>query len=648
MHLFNTLIDKKESHVIDLWTDFILLFDFNEETTEIEKLTNDFILKFKTEIQENLSQLSENQQYLYLDQLKTVFSKELPGLNSYLHESCVKSIVEKEFPKDKEEVSVNLEEILSSFNTKYKYVNAVLSTNTIKTTESFPYVNYWLKVKTSILDFVKFALDSVTAKNSNLISQPKLTGFKKLLLPNQIESLYNQFNVNPYRAVLVALDMLLTDIDEIADSKALIKYIANYHDSTSNLNTLGKLVAKVDVNDPETQLFFNSIRDALNNYTAFKFLPDDCTELRDFFSEAYSPAKSLLVNARLKELITLKELQQFKLDTIEGLIELHKIADKSPELLESFKEHLQLLYRNVILDTCIFPLDPVLNGDLFTKTNGIPDNSEDKSGNKPQNNYFSTKAETSFFELTEKINLRFFDKNSNTSVNDLLNKCTEDFKKEFIANISNYSGTDREFYINRLKKRLEALPTDPNEAQRLVPINSIELNKLEIDNFALNCFYSTIKHCKTEILQFVENLAPGKVSMEDIENFQPHESIFPNKDRTLLTIKEIIFSKSPIQEEPDNVWLSRFVNNDSKLEPVFPNGKGVGRKGNEFTEAKIWQAALIDIIKVKLKETGCVGTTSKLYFLTKWGIDKYDTFITNRSEKESFLIAKNQFQSLLQ
>ncbi len=497
MHLFNTLIDKKESHVLDLWADFNLLFDFNEETAEIEKLTNDFILKFKSEIQENLSQLSENQQYLYLDQLKIVFSKELPGLNNYLHERCVKSIVEKEFPEDKEAVSDNLEEILTAFNAKYKYVKADLSTNTINTTESFPFVNYWLKVKTSILDFVNFALNSVTAKNSNIISQPKLTGFKKVLLPNQIESLYNQFSLNPYRAVLVALDILLTEMDEITETKQLITYIGNILNSTSTLNTLGKLVSKIDTTDPETQIFFNVVRDAVNNYTAFKFLPDDYTEIREFFEEAYSPVKVLLMDALKKKIISLEEMRKIKLYSNSNLIDLDRLADKDPEIMEHLKEHIQLLYRNIILDTCIFPLDPLLNGN---------------------------------------------------------------FKYER----------------------------------------------------------------------------------------QKSTSLFPNKERSLLTIKENIFGKSTKKQEPDEVWLSRFFNNDSKLEPIFPNSKGAGRKGDEFTEAKIWQAALLDIIKDKLKDSGCIGTASKLYFLTKWGLDKHDTFITNRSEKESFAKAKNQFQSLLQ
>ncbi len=67
MHLFNTLIDKKESHVLDLWSDFVLLFDFNEELLDIEKLTNNLTLKFKNEIQENLDQLSETQKFLYLE-----------------------------------------------------------------------------------------------------------------------------------------------------------------------------------------------------------------------------------------------------------------------------------------------------------------------------------------------------------------------------------------------------------------------------------------------------------------------------------------------------------------------------------------------------------------------------------------------------
>ncbi len=496
MHLFNTLIDKKESHVLDLWADFVLLFNFNEETAEIDKLTNDFILKFKTEIQENISQLSENQQYLYLDQLKTVFNKELPGLNNYLHERCVKSIVEKEFPTGNEFEEEVFKSKVSSFNAKYKYVKADFSTLTINTNELFPYVKYWQKVKTDILDFVTFALNSVTAKNSNIISQPKLTGFKKFLLPNQIESLYNQFNINPYRAVLVTLDILLTEIEEITATKQLITYIGNILNPTSNLNTLGKLVSKIDITDPETQIFFNVIRDAVNNYTAFNFLMDDYTEIREFFEGAYAPVRTLLLDAVKKKIITLDEMRKIKLYSNSNLIDLDRIADKDPELLEHLKEHVQLLYRNIILDTCIFPLDPLLNG-----------------------------------------NIKY-----------------EKFKSP---------------------------------------------------------------------------------------------SLFPGKERSLLTIKENIFGKSTKKQESDEVWLSRFIKNDSKLEPIFPNSKGAGRKGDEFTEAKIWQAALFDIIKDKLKESGCIGTASRLYFQTKWGLDKHDTFITNRSKKESFAKAKIQFLSLL-
>ena len=497
MHLFNTLIEKKENHVIDLFYDFTFEFGFNEETTQIEKLTNNFILKFKNEIQENLDQLSETQKYLYLDQLKAVFNKEFPGLDNYLHKHGFECIVHSEFPENTEFDSNVIQEKFDQFNSKYKYVLCDIVNKTFELKETFPYLKYWQTVKKEIYSFVSFALDSIISKNSNISSQPKLTGFKKLLLPNQIESLYNQFSLNPYRAVLVTLDILLTEMDEITETNELITYIGNILNSTSTLNTLGKLVSKIDIKEPETQIFFNVICDAVNNYTAFKFLIADYTKIREFFEDAYSPVRVLLMKALEKKIITLEEMRKIKLYANDNLFDLLKIAKNDPELLEHLKEHVQLLYRNIILDTCIFPLDPLLIGN---------------------------------------------------------------------------------FKYDRIKST----------------------------------------------------------------------SLFPGKERSLLAIKESIFGKSTKKQELDEVWLSRFINNDSKLEPIFPNSKGAGRKGDEFTEAKIWQAALIVIIKDKLKESGCIGTASKFYFITKWGIDKYDTFITNRSEKESFAKAKNQFQSLLQ
>lgn len=497
MHLFNTLIDKKESHVLDLWSDFVLLFDFNEELLDIEKLTNNLTLKFKNEIQENLDQLSETQKFLYLDQLGNIYGKEFPGLNNYLHERSVKSIVEKEFPDGIEVEPKKFKDKITSFNATYKYVKADISTLTINTNEAFPYVKYWEIVKKDIFDFVSFALDSITSQNSKSSSQHKLKGFKKLLLPNQVESLYHQFSLNPYRAVLVALDILLTEMDEITDTKKLITYIGNILNPTSSLNTLGKLVSKIDIKDPETQIFFNVIHDAVNNYTTFKFLPDDYTEIREFFEDAYSPVKVLLLAAVKKKIIALEDMREIKLYSTSNIIDLDRFADKNPEILEYLKEHVQLLYRNIILDTCIFPLDPLLNGNI----------------------------------KYEKVKSPF---------------------------------------------------------------------------------------------------------------------LFPGKERSLLTIKENIFGKSTKKQEPDEVWLSRFINDDSKLESIFPNSKGAGRKGDEFTDAKIWQAALLDIIKYKLKESGCIGTARESYFIFKWSIPRHENFIANRSEKESFAIAKNQFQTLLQ
>jgi hypothetical protein len=438
MHLFNSLIEKKEHHVIDLFYDFTFEFDFNEETTEIEKLTNAFILKFKTEIQENLDQLNDTQKYIYLDQLKTVFSKELPGLNNYLHEHCVKSIVEKEFPEGKESESDNLQEILTNFNNKYKYVKADIANNTINIIESFPYIKYWQGVKSGIYEFVSFALENILSKNNN----------------------------------------------------------------TVNANNL-----------------------------------------------------------------------------------------------------------------------PVENN--------------------------ITKAEAAFFKLIERFDLRYFDTNSTVSFHSLIDKSLVNLKNEVIENITKFSNAERTYYLIRIKKRTIQLFSFGDE-HPIEPITHSEVENLNINHLYLEGGQSDIVCKQKELLQFIESL-----QNVEIESNQPLQSLcsttlFPGKERSLLTIKENIFGKSTKKQESDEVWLSRFINNDSKLEPIFPNSKGAGRKGDEFTEAKIWQAALIDIIKDKLKESGCIGTASKFYFITKWGIDKYDTFITNRSEKESFAKAKNQFQSLLQ
>lgn len=497
MHLFNTLIEKKEHYVIDLFYEFTFEFGFNEDEADINKTTKNFILKTKNEIQENLDQLNETQKYIYLTQLKEVFSKELPNLDNFLHKHGFESIVKTEFPENNEFDSNILQAKLDQFNNKYKYVEIDITNKSLHLKESFPYLKYWHSVKSEIQSFASFALDNLNSKKATHNNKTSPSGFKRFLPSDKIESLYHQFSHNPYRPVLVALDMLLSEIDEITDSKDLITFIAKYVDNRSNLNMLEKLVNRIDINDPETQLFFNSIIDALTNYSGFKFLPDDYTEIRDFFNDAYSSLNVLLLNAIKRKYITLEEFKEIRQNSTASLLDILNIANKEPELFELLKEHLKLLYRNVILDTCIFPLDPVMNGT---------------------------------------------------------------FKYDSVKSVS----------------------------------------------------------------------------------------LFPGKERSLLTIKENIFGKCAKKQEPDEVWLSRFSNDNLKVPPVFPNGKGVGRKGDEFTEAKIMQAALIDILKNKLKETGCIGKASKSYFITKWGIDKYDTFITNRSKKESFAKAKNQFQSLLQ
>jgi hypothetical protein len=264
----------------------------------------------------------------------------------------------------------------------------------------------------------------------------------------------------------------------------------------------------------------------------------------------------------------------------------------------------------------------------------------------------ATKYELQFFEYLEKVKSNFdissvFDLESDFHIDSDpgLYYMKTNFKNEIIEKATSMTDCERTYYLNRLTTRLKET-FDKAFVLNEMANRSNDFNLSDVtESDDITQYNNALKLYKGQLLALIENLNHNTSS---INPGLTEPSLYPCKQEELLVIKKILFSKSPTEPESDAIWLSRFVNDQAKLESIFPDGKGAGRNGNEYTEAKIWQAALIDLIKERLKEVGCIGRDSRMYFITKWGIDKFDTFISNRESKVEFATAKTHFQTLLQ
>ncbi len=119
-------------------------------------------------------------------------------------------------------------------------------------------------------------------------------------------------------------------------------------------------------------------------------------------------------------------------------------------------------------------------------------------------------------------------------------------------------------------------------------------------------------------LPFYEELY-AKENEKDKTQAQPYIT----NESTIDTLRTTLLNHAWPEEcetelESIEVWRTRFINSEDKIDPFFPEHLPTGRKGSPFTNARLFIKAMLDVI---VEATDSKPTNKDRYSKARWGFE---------------------------